>query len=268
MKLFGRGKNKKKLGLGLGGGGAKGSVHLGALRAFEEEGVSFDVVAGTSIGSFIGALYARGYSAGEIESILIGSNLDDVRSFLMARISGVGIDGILAKSTGNLDFEDLKIPYAAVAVDLASGEKVVFTDGVLSKCMGASCAIPPYFKAVEYLGRRFVDGAFADVVPCDVARELGADFVIGIDLTGNRQSSERSKRSLDEMYPNNGVRVCNPSEEGYAACDYMLTPDLVGFGATSVNAMGEMFDIGYFLAKEHMKDIKAALKKAGFSSEN
>ena len=70
------------------------------------------------------------------------------------------------------------------------------------------------------------------------------------------------------MYPNNGVRVCNPSSEGYAACDYMLTPDLVGFGATSVNAMGEMFDIGYFLAKEHMKDIKAALKKAGFSSEN
>ncbi|MBP5194030.1 MAG: patatin-like phospholipase family protein, partial [Clostridia bacterium] len=69
MKLFGRGKNKKKLGLGLGGGGAKGSVHLGALRAFEEERVSFDVVAGTSIGSFIGALYARGYTAGEIESI-------------------------------------------------------------------------------------------------------------------------------------------------------------------------------------------------------
>ena len=268
MKLFGRRKNEKRLGLGLGGGGAKGSVHLGALRAFEEEGIRFDVVAGTSIGSFIGALYAHGYTAGEIEAILIGSDLDDVKSFLMARISGVGIDGILAKSTGNMEFEDLKIPYAAVAVDLASGEKVVFTDGVLSKCMGASCAIPPYFKAVEYLGRRFVDGAYADVIPCDVAKELGADFVIGIDLTGNRRSSARSKKTLDEMYPNNGVRVCDPSAEGYAACDYMLAPDLKGFGATNVGAMGEMFDIGYFFAKEHMAEIKTALKKAGFYSEN
>ena len=192
-------KKKKKIGIALGGGGVKGSVHLGALRAFEEEGISFDVVAGTSIGSIVGALYARGLSWREIEGVILNSTLSDVKSLIVSRLSGMGVDGIISAMTGGVEFSDLKLPFGAVAVDLDSGEEIVFTKGNLIKSIGASSAIPPYFNAVEIDGRRYVDGAFANIIPCDVAKSLGADVVIGIDLSNNRKRSDRSKFFLDEM---------------------------------------------------------------------
>ncbi len=258
-KIFG--KKNKKLGLGLGGGGAKGSVHLGVLRAFEEEGIKFDVVVGTSIGSLIGALYARGLSAKEIETIISNSTLSDVKHLLFTRFTGGGVDQMIKLATGNLEFDDLKLPFASVAVDLYSGKEVVFTEGNLIKCIGASCAIPPYFHAVEYNDAKYVDGAFRNIIPCDAAKNLGADFVVGVDLSMNRQSNEISRRALNEMYPENGIVPCNPSENGYAACDVMIAPDLTGYRSTSITSMSEMFDIGYFAAKEKMPEVKAALER-------
>lgn len=256
-------KQPKKLGLGLGGGGAKGSVHLGVIRAFEEEGITFDTVAGTSIGSIVGGLYARGYTSREIENFIVGSVFGDLKRLVVARFSGQGVDGIIASMLGKVEFTDLKIPFAAVAVDLDSGEEKVFTDGTLSKCMGASSAIPPYFKAVTIDGKRYVDGAYRNIVPCDVARGLGADFVVGVDLSNHRETTAQGKRALDDMYPGNGVPVCDPTAAGYAACNYMITPDLREYSSTSFGSLYEMFDIGYFAAKESMPDILAAMKKAG-----
>lgn len=258
-RIFGTGK-KKKLGLALGGGGVKGSVHLGALRAFEEEGISFDVVVGTSIGSIVGCLYARGLSWREIEGVILNSSISDVKNLIVSRLSGVGVDGILSSAVGKLDFSDLKIPFAAVAVDLENGEEKVFTEGNLIKSIGASSAIPPYFRAVEIDGRRYVDGAFANIIPCDVARSLGADIVIGIDLSNNRKRSDRSKFFLDEMYPDNGVPVCDPSSKGYEACDVMIAPDMQEYTATSFGAVAEMFDLGYFETKKLMPQIKEIIE--------
>ena len=260
MSLFHR-KKKIKLGLGLGGGGAKGSVHLGALRALEDGGLSVDVFAGTSIGSVVCCLCARGYSASEIESLFIGGGLNDVGKLMMSQITGLGMDGLLAGIFGRMGFDELKHPFAAVAVDLASGEEAVFTEGDLAKCVAASCSILPFFRAVEIDGRAYVDGAYRNIIPCDAAKGLGADFVVGIDLSNNRQSSANGKAKLDEAYPFNGVPVCNPSENGYLACDYMIAPDLTRFSATSFSDVSEMFDIGYFAAKESICEIKAAIEQ-------
>ncbi len=257
-------KKKIKLGLGLGGGGAKGSVHLGALKAFEEEGIVFDIVAGTSIGSIIGGLYARGYSAREIEGFVLSAGINDLKNLIIARISGSGIDGLLQTALGRIEFSELKKPFAAVAVDLASGQETIFTEGNLIKAMASSSAIAPYFRSVNYNGKEYVDGAYKNIIPCDVAKNMGADFVIGIDLSGGRQTTEGGKKMLDDMYPSNGVAVCNPTAAGYASCDFMLAPDLSGFTSTSFGGIGQMYDIGYFTAKEKMPDIKLALKKAGY----
>lgn len=249
----------KKLGLALGGGGAKGSVHIGALRAFAEEGITFDVVAGTSIGSIVGCLYACGYSWREIEGVISSSALTDVKEMLASRMMGKGLDVLVEGMMGKKEFEDLKLPFAAVAVDLDSGEEMVFTKGNLVKSVAASCAIQPYFTAVEVEGRKCVDGAYRNITPCDVAKGLGADFVIGIDLSNHRSSTVRGKKFLDEMYPDNGVPVCDPTAAGYEACDFMLTPDLTPYSSTSFAKMGEMFDLGYFSAKEAMAEIKLRL---------
>ena len=106
FKRFLKRKNKKKIGLALGGGGAKGAVHLGALRAFEEENIRFDMIAGTSIGSIVGALYAKGFSFREIEQVLSGCGLDDVKRLVIARLGGSNIDEIIEKATGKMDFSD------------------------------------------------------------------------------------------------------------------------------------------------------------------
>ncbi len=254
-------KKKIKLGLGLGGGGAKGSAHLGALRAFEEEGIEFDVVAGTSIGSIVGGLYAKGLSWREIDSIVANSPLNDAKSLLFARLSGMGVDEMLGSILGKMVFDELKKPFAAVAVDLDSGEKAVFTEGDLIKAFAASSAIAPYFPCVKINDHRYVDGAYRNIIPCDVVKNMGADFVVGIDLSGGRQSTENGKKLLDELYPDNGVPVCNPTEDGYAASDVMLAPDLKEFNSTSFSSLAEIFDIGYFTAKERMAEIKAAIVK-------
>lgn len=260
-KLFG--KKKKTLGLSLGGGGAKGGVHLGALRAFEEEGIEFDVVSGTSIGSIIGGMYARGLSWREIEAVISSAGLNDLKNLIFTRLAGGGIDEIIALATGTLEFSDLKKPFACVAVDLFSGEERVFKEGNLIKAMGASSAIAPYFRAVTIDGRQYVDGAYRNIIPCDAAVGLGADYVVGIDLSMRRETTARGKRFLDDMYPNNNVPIVNPTEAGYKACDFMLAPDLAEFSSTSFNAVGEMFDIGYFTTKENIPAIKRDLYSKG-----
>lgn len=258
--MFGKSKNNKKLGLALGGGGAKGAVHLGVLRAFEEEGVRFDVVAGTSIGSIIGGLYAKGYGWREIESVIMGGGVNDVAAMFIKRVAGSGVDEMIGEIVGKTDFSDLKLPFAAVAVDLDSGEEKVFTQGDVATCMGASSAIAPYFRAVTIDGRRYVDGAYRNIIPCDAARALGCDKVVGVDLSCGRRSTANGKKILDEMYPSNGIPVCNPTQKGYSACDYMIAPDLAAFTSTDFRNMGEMFDIGYFSAKEAMPALLAAIK--------
>ena len=261
---FFKGKTKKKIGLALGGGGEKGAVHLGALRAFEEENLHFDMIAGTSIGSLVGALYAKGFSFREIEQVISGCGLDDIKRLVLARLGGAAIDEIIERATGKMDFSDLKIPFSAVAVDLTNGEEVDFKEGNLISAVGASCAIPPFFKPVTIDGKKYVDGAFRNIIPCDVVKNMGADFVIGVDLSGGRTSNAISKKALDDKYPENGIPFCNPSENGYSACNHIICPNLEDFKATSFGAIGKMFDIGYFSAKNAAEDIKIKLKASGF----
>ena len=264
FKRFLKRKNKKKIGLAVGGGGAKGAVHLGALRAFEEENIRFDMIAGTSIGSIVGALYAKGFSFREIEQVLSGCGLDDVKRLVIARLGGSNIDEIIEKATGKMDFSDLNIPFCAVTVDMENGEEADIKEGNLITAVGASCAIPPFFKPVTIDGKKFVDGAYRNIVPCDVVKNMGADFVVGTDLSGKRTTNAISKKPLDDKYPGNGVPFCNPSEKGYLACDYMICPDLNDFSATSFGEIGRMFDLGYFAAKNAMQEIKTKLKSKGF----
>lgn len=255
------GKKNNVRGLALGGGGAKGSVHLGVLRAFEEEGIKFDVLSGASIGSVAGCLYAKGLSYKEIEAFVMASGIADVKNLVVARMGGDGIDAILQKALSFMDFSEMKKPFAAVAVDLESGEEKHFTDGNLIKGIAASCAIAPYFPPVEIDGRKYVDGAYRNIIPCDVVKSMGADFVVGVDLSNYRTSNEEGKRLLDSMYPECGVPISNPSEAGYEACDVMIAPDLTPYTATSFESIGEMFDLGYFAAKEKMNEIKEKAKQ-------
>lgn len=218
---------RPKIGLALGGGGAKGAAEVGVLKVLEEAGIQIDYIAGTSIGSIVGGLYAAGYSAKELETMFQTQEwltlLTDRKASLsnepyktidgvtyifgfpvMDRNSrGIGVMGggrieqlidSMASVKGCTEFEDLKIPFCCVAADIKTAEEVVLSKGVLCKALRASMAIPGIFKPVERGDFMLVDGGMLNNLPVDVCRKMGADIVIAVDL---EQVEKKPRKQAD-----------------------------------------------------------------------
>ncbi|WJG07598.1 patatin-like phospholipase family protein [Aliiglaciecola sp. LCG003] len=179
-----------KIGLALGSGAARGWAHIGIIQALEEMGIKIDVVAGCSIGAYVGAAYA----SGKLEPLAEwASSLTEWQVF---GLMGIGIrKGALA--SGNKvfkalednfcaeNFDQLIKPFGVVATDLYSGKEVSFLDGPIGQAVRASCAIPALFPPVSYQGRWLVDGAVVNPVPVNICRHLGADFVFAVNLSAD-----------------------------------------------------------------------------------
>ena len=207
---------RKKIGLALGSGGARGIAHMGVLRALREAGLEADAVAGTSMGALVG----MGLAAGRLDSMReIVLNLDwrqAMRYFVEARIPRSGlIDGarvleFIRLHARDRRLEELEIPCAAVATDLASGAEVVMDSGETAEAIRASIAIPGLFTPVHRKGRLLVDGGLVNPVPVNVARKLGADVVIAVDvahfepLTPDQMAGRKPARKAKTK---NGQRV-------------------------------------------------------------
>lgn len=275
MGFFSRFKSKfskkkpAKLGLALGSGGAKGMAHIGILKAFEEEGITFDAVTGTSIGSIVGALYVKGYSSRDIIEVIESLNRKEFAKNLRPFADMEFAEEFIGQYVeGNI--EDLPLPYACWATDAETNEGVLLKSGSVARACTASSAIPPFFKGVQIDGRKLYDGAFTNSVPADVCKDLGAQFVIAVDLGAfTKSEDEKSKFSRILGSAINAfvsVKYLDDSKSrGYEAADIMLKPNLHDFRATdvSVEAMNEMYEIGYNEARSRMDEIKTALKNAG-----
>lgn len=275
MGFFSRMKSKftkKKnptLGLALGSGGAKGMAHIGILKAFEEEGITFKVVTGTSIGSIVGALYVKGYSSRDVVEVIEGLNRKEFAKNLRPFAEMDFAEEFIGQYVEE-NIEELPLPYACCATDAETNEGVVFKSGNTAKACTASSAIPPFFKGVQIDGRKFFDGAFTNSVPADICKELGADFVIAIDL-GAFVKPEEEKSKFSRLLGSAinafvSVKYLEDSKtRGYDAADIMLRPNLYDYRATdvSVEAMNAMYEIGYQEARAHMDEIKTALINAG-----
>jgi len=179
----------RSLGLTLGSGSARGIAHIGVLKVLVADGLVPDVVTGTSIGAVVGALWAAGKTPEEIQTI---AEAFDIRSLMSladvtiksgAMLSGEKVEEFLR---GHLPatFEELAVPFACVSTDLATGERVVFRRGDLVHAVRASLSVPVVFLPVRGDGRILVDGFLTDPVPVSLARELGADVVVAVDVTG------------------------------------------------------------------------------------
>ena len=256
------------LGLALGSGGAKGMAHLGALKAFEEEGLVFSVVTGTSIGSIVGALLAKGYSWADMTGIVDSINKKEFSKNLRPFADMSPFESFLEGYLEG-DISALPLPFAACATDGATNACVVLREGKIARALTASAAIPPFFRGVDWNGRKLYDGAFSNAIPADVCRELGAQVVVGIDLSAFARAEEEKGRL--ERLLGSAIGAFTPvrtlpdaKTRGYEAADVMLRPDLYDFKATNISrtAMDAMFEIGYREAKERMPEIRAAIAAA------
>ena len=194
-----------KVGIAFGGGGARGIAHLGVYQRLVELGVPVHCIAGTSIGAIVGAVVA----SGNLEGALNWCSEPDWKKLpkLMFETSltskaltpGRRVEELLEGLIKAKDFNDLKIPFAAVATDLHTGEKVVMKEGCLLSAVRASMSIPGVFPPVEREGRVLIDGQIVDPVPVSVCRAMGADTVIAVDINPPHASSERKPYSKFNM---------------------------------------------------------------------
>ena len=258
-------KAPPNIGLTLGSGGAKGMAHLGALKAFAEEGITFDVVTGTSIGSIVGAAYAMGMSWEESLQAVKTVNFSSLKKKgLLASITmtdSEAIERALLPILGKRDISSLNKPFAAVAVDLLTGEEAVFTQGNLVKALTASSAMVPAFSPLVWEGKHLVDGAYLNPIPADVARALGAEVVISIDLSTPKSAATDSLQMVGVMLSTIKIAMKNARYKGYQNSDIVIHPDLTGYAAAKFEGLDEMFAIGYEETKKRMPEIKSLLKR-------
>lgn len=257
-----------KVGLVLGGGGAKGAAEVGALRVIEETGIPIDYIAGTSIGSIIGGLYACGYRSADLDSLF--RNEKWMKLFGDDILKGKEIEGLFRQFVNvpdSIDFDKLPIPYRAVAVDIKGDSVVVLRNGSLTRAMRASMSIPGAFKPVRIDGKVLVDGGMKNNLPVDVVKAMGADVVIAIDLTQNKRKER--KYSLKEKTGIGGVLdylISRPDikiyKQNVSEADVYINPDLKGFSAADFKpkAISEMIDRG-LKAAESKRSAILSLKK-------
>ena len=255
-------KKHKKIGVALGSGGAKGFALIGALKAFDEEGIKFDLVAGTSIGSIVGGLYACGYGWREMLDIL--REFDVLRlnpaKLLSMKLHGETVTSYLDGILGGKEFSDTVMPFCAVATNINTGERVEMKNGDLASAMAASSAICPPFRAVERRGVKLVDGAFVDAVPGDVVKDMGADFVVSLSLSHEKMNTG-IKTALDLFYKGNKIEEGDRLTKGLDASDYVFALPVKEYKSTSLSHFEELFNIGYETVKNNVSELKELLKK-------
>ncbi|MFN2226639.1 MAG: patatin-like phospholipase family protein [Anaerolineae bacterium] len=175
----------KRLGLALSGGGARGMAHVGILQTLDEAGIPITCIAGTSAGSLAGAAYAAGYRGPRLEELARGIRWRDIARPARSRAGLFSFDPLesyLDHLLGDRTFADLEIPYAAIAAEVDTGRTAILREGRLVPAVRASCSVPGLVTPTEINGRRLVDGAIANNLPISVARDLGADAVVAVNL--------------------------------------------------------------------------------------
>ena len=252
-----------KVGLVLGGGGAKGAAEIGALKVIEEVGIPIDYIAGTSIGSIVGGLYAMDVRSRQLDSLFV--NQDWLQLFTN------NVREFLGRVTHQKHFHELRIPFRCVAADVNANEEVVMSEGLLCDAMRASMSIPGVFKPVIQNGRMLMDGGLLNNLPVDVVKAMGADVVIAIDLQ-QKQHKDR-EFSLKDLLGIDGPLnwlVERPDWKKYnanrKAVDVYIHPMLDGFGASDFNKtdIRQMIELGYEAGVKAREEL-IALKRCIYS---
>lgn len=198
-----------KIALVLGAGASRGFAHIGVLKALEAHGVPVHMIVGTSAGSFVGSLYAYGYTAFELQKLSFSIEKEDIIDFGVPDrgfIKGDKLEEYINKKVQNTPLERLRTPFYAVATDIQTGEEVTFGKGGTGGAVRASCAIPGVFRPYKLGDRYFVDGGVVSPVPVEAARKLGADVIIAVDISASTGSAapettiETLLQSINLMY--------------------------------------------------------------------
>jgi len=289
---------KKKVGLALGGGAARGLAHIGLLKFFGEKNIHFDVICGNSMGAFVGALYLLCQDINVLEEeltrylknplyrklkfgYLLQSHKEGSLFYQLKNLvkKGVVTFSLFRKClvTGDIyervidyffkdwNFSDLSLPFACSALDLIRGEEVIFTKGPLKPAIMATCALPGILPPVAMEGYLLVDGGFINRVPIRLARLLGADIVIGIDVAGDLHPPKSLNTGMEIVLRANAMVRHYLNELQLQEADLVLRPNVGNIHWADFDRLKELIAIGRKCAEEHWAQIENLLNKFNHS---
>jgi len=287
--------DRPKIGLVLSGGGAKGIAHVGFLRVMEKAGIHPDYIAGTSMGSIVGALYAIGFSVDSIEAMLYKQNWNEVLSNKLdyrrvnmeekksygdyfaefpfhgwkpslpsGAIKGQALELLFEKLTISVvkdtSFDQFYIPYRAVATDLLTGKPYIFKDGSLALAMRSSMSIPTIMQPIDYKGMLLVDGGLVENFPVSVARDMGADIIIGVYTGGQLLPKEDLSSLLAILKQSSLMGGILNAQEQKKHVDIYVEPYLNDMSAADFNSASVFIKRGYDAAMKKLPELQNLAK--------
>ncbi|WBL25546.1 patatin-like phospholipase family protein [Zunongwangia sp. HGR-M22] len=291
-------EEKLKVGLVLSGGGAKGLAHIGALKVIEEAGVHIDYIAGTSMGAIVGGLYASGYTAAELDSIVNHTNFnlliqDEIPrtamtfyekenteryaltlpfdNFKVGFPSGLSkgqniynlMSGLTVHLNNKTDFSKLPIPFFCVATDIETGEEVILDKGSLAKSVAASGSIPSLIAPVKINDRLLIDGGVVNNYPVEELRRRGADVIIGVDVQDSLMNRKDLKGAFDIFTQVSNFRTINDMKHKIPKTDIYIRPDIGKFSILSFEEGKAIIDSGRVAGEKQVDALRALAEKQG-----
>jgi NTE family protein len=250
---------RKKVGLALGGGAVRGFAHLGVLQVLQHEGIPIDYIAGTSVGSLIGAAYCTGMPLDEILAI---SKEISWRNIVRPHwgndgiVSFRGIRQLIDEIFNQPTFEGLLTPLAVVTTDIDADEGVVISEGRVAPAVEASCSICGVVAPVNINGKRLADGIFVNAVPVSVVQEMGAEYVIGVDVF---KPLIRPRWGFISHLINAFEIVLRHAGGGMERADCLISPDIGGFTYLRFRKRKDLIELGAQAAESKLPEIKQAV---------
>ena len=254
---------KPKIGVAFGGGGARGFTHIGVIKAFEEYGLKFDYVAGTSVGSIMGAAYAAGKSWQQLYNIAKDVKVKDIRTNKIPLMPSKtdGIESVMINALGDINIEQLKTKFSAVAVDIKSTKEVCISHGNLAKAVAGSCCVPGVFVPVEFGDMLLCDGGLQNTIPADIPRYFGCDYVVAVDCNKSRTYGTDSSKFIDVISCAIRILMKSNAVSGYINADVIIAPETKRFKSTSTDGFEDMIEEGYKAAIDIMPEIIKLFRK-------
>jgi NTE family protein len=264
---------RTKVGLALGGGAARGLAHIGVLQVLQKEEIPIDMIAGTSAGAAIGAIYAQGKDASTIEKIVMDldwrrlASLVDLALPRTGFIEGKKITALLRKIIGDdIKFDALKIPLACIATDIVTGEEVIIEEGSVLEAVRASISVPVIFTVAKWKGRYLVDGGLVNPVPVSVLKSMGADFIIAVNVIPDRAYQDKNGAKELKKLSIFGVIMQSMYIGSYSlvkhcleGADIVVQPKVGHIGVGEFRRAQELILQGKLAAQESIPEIRGLL---------
>ncbi len=256
--------DKKTLGIAFGGGGVRGFVHLGVIKALEEEGIEADIITGTSAGSIVASFYASGMGYDDMQKIVNELEEGDIQdlTFLSngGMIQGKKLAHWINEKTKNIKIEDTPKKLGIAVTDLTNGRALLITKGNIGKASQTSSSIPGGFVPVFSKDKMLVDGGVLSLVPVDFNRALGADLVVAIDIYCGKLKKPK-ENMLNIMYAATRLQNCKISEFEMDHADFIIRPNYEPKDMGSFDSKLESIQVGYDAAKKIIPALKQRLKE-------